>query len=354
VIVESSPYSPQTDIRSYTIFDLSGITGGSISSGNLRLYLHYPSAAFWSSYNQSSESVAVYDVGTNLNTLIGLPAGNVYPYSTGWSYHDDLGGGALYGNTTVTVNDLNTWVSMPLTAQAIADINAAAGTAFGIGVDGTSGPSQSNRFGPVQLSLHQFNDPVEGGGGIDFELDDGDVTGGGTVDLTPKGGRHRLSAYALDQQTTDQQFSELRRRFRYSASTTEPQMLYLIGDLDGDLFAQQGTAKVDASLQIYDTTNGLLVDQTSFFDQIVSLPAADPVNKPVDSSLEIGVELIPGRTYEMISRLELEASINDPAGRAQALFGSTFDVTLEVAEPASLVMLPMAFLCLGRRRRRGT
>jgi hypothetical protein len=340
IVVADSITFPRQEVRSYAIFDLNGIEPGSVSSGNFRMNM--PVDFFWSNSNDTNaEVVAMYDIGTNLDALTGLttaPFGVSNPI--GIPIHNDLGSGAFYGSIAVGPANFNTTVSIPLSAQAIADINAAAGTAMGFGVNGETGRLQGNRFNTPRLSVFTFGEPVGAAGGVDFQLDEGEVSGDGTVNLTPRGADHHLNAHALDQFMLDEKFSEVRRRFRFSASTSDPVPIILSGDLEGTLLAAQGAASVNAMLQIFDTTNGQLVDETMFSELIAASIVDGQITLRIDELLMLRAELIPGRTYELISKISLSASITNPLGRADALFDNTFAVQLEaVPEPSGLVLV---------------
>jgi hypothetical protein len=340
IVVADTLTFPRQEIRSYAIFDLTGIEPGSVSSGNLRMNM--PVDFFWSNSNDTNaEVVAMYDIGTDLNTLTGLPQAPWGIFgSTGIPIHNDLGSGAFYGSIAVGPANFNTVVSIPLTAQGIADINAAAGSAMGIGFNGETGRMQGSRFNTPRLALFRFGELIGSAGGVDFQLDEGEVSGDGTVNLTPKGVEHHLNAHALDQFMLDEKFSEVRRRFRFNASTSDPVPIILTGDLQGTLFAVQGTASVEAMLQIFDATNGLLIDETLFSVLNVASIVDGQITVPVEEIMMLRADLIPGRTYELISRISLRASITSPLGRADALFANTFAVQLEaVPEPSGPVLI---------------
>ena len=307
------------------------------------------------------ERFLVRDVGVNLNDV--LAAGPVWPsslhYTTrvggGTSVHEiwhDFGDGAVYAEGHFTPDYAGTYktYSYALTAQGIADINAAAGTVMGMGFQPTSGPFETFWSNAMRLTLNRFNDPVSSGGGIDFQLDDGDVAGGGTVDVTPLGVKHRLNSIATGQQTTDSDFSEVRRRFRFDSAGGHTQVV-LTGDLDGLLEANEGRASVDATIKLYDTTDGSLIDDDAF--QQTLAPIGPGYNQLfVDEQLRVDVDLVPGRTYEIISRVELTTSVTDPLGQAAAWFDNTFDVQLTgVPEPGTLSLLALGGLVALRRRR---
>lgn len=105
-------------------------------------------------------------------------------------------------------------------------------------------------------------------------------------------------------------------------------------------------------MYIYDTSNTLLGEATHY-DEAVSLGLNNPQTVIVDEDLLIEIELIPGQTYEVISRIELVADISGPDGSCEANFENTFEVELfGVPEPATLSLLAPGTLALVRRRQK--
>ncbi len=309
------------------LFDLGGIDRR-ISSGNLRL--NVGENPLWNNNNQATETVAVYDVGTNLQEIVSVLSTAPWEYGssqTGAFLRDlffDMESGAYYGNTQITAADRSGVVSIPLTAQAVDDLNTAAGTVMGIGFTMAS-PWGGVGIDVVTLAVNPFGDPVDGGGGLDFSLDDADVTGDGTVDLTPLGVRHHLNAYAGGAQTIDQPFSEVQRRFYFESDSPDPVSVRLSADLNGQLFVNQGSASVDSMISLYDRF-GNLIDTASYFEDLSGTGALD-----LNETFALEVDLVPDEIYEIVSRIDLTASIFSPTGGASALFGDTFDIQLSRA-----------------------
>ena len=106
--------------NSYFIFDLSGITGDK-TGVRLRLELElYLSGDL-------SETFSVYDVSTDAATLEANGTGQT-------AIFDDLQTGNVYGTFEVTSGDVGTIIEIPLSAEAVSDINNAAGGFFAVGI----------------------------------------------------------------------------------------------------------------------------------------------------------------------------------------------------------------------------
>ncbi len=113
------------DYRSFFTFDLTGETG-SIVAAELRLELEQYSSG------SASESFSVFDVSASAAEL-DMDYGDDDP--DGLAIYDDLGSGALYANRTVAPADVGAAISIPLSAQAVADLNASLGADFAVGLD---------------------------------------------------------------------------------------------------------------------------------------------------------------------------------------------------------------------------
>ena len=110
--------------NSFFVFDLSSLSG-TVTGGNLELELENYFGP------DASESFTVFDVSTSAPAL-----GSSYSTGspTGLAIFADLGAGNVYGGATVSSSDVGSIISMSLSAQAIVDINAAAGGTFAVGV----------------------------------------------------------------------------------------------------------------------------------------------------------------------------------------------------------------------------
>jgi hypothetical protein len=106
--------------NSYFIFDLSGITGDK-TGASLRLELQYYDSG------DLSETFSVYHVSTDAATLEADGTGQT-------SIFNDLQTGNVYGTFEVTAGDVGTIIEIPLSAEAVSDINTAAGGAFAVGI----------------------------------------------------------------------------------------------------------------------------------------------------------------------------------------------------------------------------
>lgn len=154
--------------------------------------------------------------------------------------------------------------------------------------------------------MYLFLAPVNGGGGIDFELNEGTISGDVSVDQTKLGMRHRLRAVAVDQQTRDEKFSEVRRRFVFETGGANPTTVWMFGQLDGRLDAGDGKATCNSTMYIYDADSGLMGGD-SYYGEAISLGLGNPQSMIVNELLMVEVELTPGRICEVVSRVELPA-----------------------------------------------
>ncbi len=106
--------------NSYFTFDLSSVQG-TVTSVTLVLELEH----FWGT--DSSETVVVYDVSTAAATLEGDGSGKTAIY-------DDLQSGHAYGSYTAVPGEQGALLTITLDSQAVADVNAALGGSFSIGL----------------------------------------------------------------------------------------------------------------------------------------------------------------------------------------------------------------------------
>jgi hypothetical protein len=133
--------------NSYFIFDLSGITGDK-TGARLRLELQFYTS------DDLSETFSVYDVSTDAATLEADGTGQT-------SIFNDLQTGILYGAFEVTAGDVGTIIEIPLSAEAVSDINIAAGGTFAVGIhlDTYSGGgivSEAVRFSSAAPGTYQL------------------------------------------------------------------------------------------------------------------------------------------------------------------------------------------------------
>jgi len=112
-----------TDAHSWFTFDLSGFSGGACGV-TLRLEVErYNSTA-------SNCTSTIYDVSTSHDDLV---TSHSYGSSSGQTIHADLGSGNSYGSATISSSDVGDIIEYTLSAQAISDVNSAAGGWFSIG-----------------------------------------------------------------------------------------------------------------------------------------------------------------------------------------------------------------------------
>lgn len=108
-----------SDYRSYFIFDLGGLSGA-VAAASLRLELvAYDSI-------DPSESLEFWAITTDAS-LLETSSGSVPIY-------DDLGDGNALGRWTFSPADVGRVLEIPLDTAAVAEINAAAGSSFAVGV----------------------------------------------------------------------------------------------------------------------------------------------------------------------------------------------------------------------------
>jgi hypothetical protein len=112
--------SGTTDYNSFFLFNLGSLSG-TVTSGVLRLELeaYFGPDAF--------EAFTVYDVSTPAGLLSANNSGQV-------GIFNDLQSGNIYGTGSATASQVGTILTINLSAAAIANINAAAGGTFAVGV----------------------------------------------------------------------------------------------------------------------------------------------------------------------------------------------------------------------------
>lgn len=337
--------------RGYAVFDLSGIQMP-IASANLQ-------ATMLSSDLPINATFDVREVYTPPEQVLTLPMG--YPFFVmrpNQNIFWDLGDGLPYGSGTARSSDHNQPYSVPLSHYAIDDLNDARGQKFTLGVSPTFPMSSWDHTRKAfylnypKLVLYPFHDPVAGGGGVDFYMDEAEEDSDGQIDITERGCKHHMYVQAVSQQTQQSRHSEVRQRFLFQSDdgTTDPRSITLSGLLDGQLAAGGATASVNAKIALYDDAGNKL-DDVLFFDDVSSQLIGDPQTTDIARSLILEAELTPGKVYQLVSTLDLSASLNHPDGSGLADFSNTFEVELSaVPEPASLALLTLAGLLLTRRR----
>lgn len=130
--------------RLYLSFDLSGVTdpvtGATLRLRNGTYTSKGPSTTFpFTVLTHVSELFNVFDVSTSyaalqspfINACACFPP---TPNAAGLAAFADLGTGSVYGGYTATLANVGVDVDIVLSAQAIADINAASGGGFTVGI----------------------------------------------------------------------------------------------------------------------------------------------------------------------------------------------------------------------------
>ena len=161
--------------RAYVTFDLSGLSGP-VTGATLQLvtssYVSQgPGGTFpnFTVESHPSEHFQVFDVSTPYASLQ-VPFINACgcfpptPNADGLAAFADLGSGAVYGSFDASAGNVGVVIDIPLSAQAIADINAAGPNGFAVGIafDGVPFQGLFGLFGAplVQqtIDLAQAND----------------------------------------------------------------------------------------------------------------------------------------------------------------------------------------------------
>jgi hypothetical protein len=132
--------------RDYFVFDLSGVTGN-VTSATLRIFSPGQPTS-----THASDTLAIFDVTTPVNTLIGSPegAGSYGPIFA------DLGTGTQYGSALLNPAAIQsgTQINIPL-SNALTNINAQKGGLFAVG--GTIDPlNLIDAGGPYYLNGGTF------------------------------------------------------------------------------------------------------------------------------------------------------------------------------------------------------
>ena len=135
-----------TDAHSWFTFDLSGFSGGACGV-TLRLEVErYNSTA-------SNCTSTIYDVSTSHDDLV---TSHSYGSSSGQTIHADLGSGNSYGSATISSSDVGDIIEYTLSAQAISDVNSAAGGWFSIGTTISNDNGWIRFSGSSESRTHQI------------------------------------------------------------------------------------------------------------------------------------------------------------------------------------------------------
>lgn len=140
------------EYRNFAVFDLAGVSN--ITTATLRMFLKDDSITSRNGYSSpdSFETYTLWDVGTNVASLLG----GTSPQST----FDDLGSGTMFGSVDVSASDNGTYVEVVLNADAITSmINSTGLWAIGGAVSTADSISeylfaQSHEFPCVELVVN--------------------------------------------------------------------------------------------------------------------------------------------------------------------------------------------------------
>ena len=133
------------DLRSFFVFDLTA-EAEPVIAAELRLELENYSSG------SASESFGVFDVSASASEL-NTDYGDDDP--DGLAIYDDLGSGEVYASKTVAPVDVGSVIAIPLSAQAVSDLNASLGTDFAVGLDLDS---SNDGGGVVEFIRFSLND----------------------------------------------------------------------------------------------------------------------------------------------------------------------------------------------------
>ncbi|MDH5751878.1 MAG: hypothetical protein OEZ59_05615 [Deltaproteobacteria bacterium] len=148
--------------RSFFTFDLSGVTGTTVVNPVLRLGVYSMQSVV-----EEMESFCIYEVSTDVTTLVAGGTGLTAIYDDLGT--DSLGGGANYGCFDVLISDVGsgTPLTIPLNASAAADLSAALGGSFSIGIAGSS----LDPVGGAQNVVFSYGDATDAERIYDLQLD---------------------------------------------------------------------------------------------------------------------------------------------------------------------------------------
>lgn len=127
----STAYSAPYRYNSYFVFDLAALPLGTVDSATLSLQLE---AFVYADINQPANpplTFDIFDVSTPVSVLTpSYSPGDV----TGIAVHNDLGSGNIYATRTVTPANVGTVLTIPLSGQVLADIQAGLTNTFAVGL----------------------------------------------------------------------------------------------------------------------------------------------------------------------------------------------------------------------------
>jgi hypothetical protein len=148
--------------NSFFVFDLTSVLPGSITNATLRLEIENYYGP------DTSESLTAYNVSTPISVLTSS--------GTNVAVFDDLGSGNSYGDFTVLPANVGSILEITLNSQALADIGAATGGYFAVGLHanniGLPTGSEGVRFSVgSEARVHQLVLTSVGGATYDVYFD---------------------------------------------------------------------------------------------------------------------------------------------------------------------------------------